>query len=186
MRVGETFGPVSTTYISVSAGSKPSAAPAAVTLLDPRRIVVGGGLARAGGFLLEPLEAALDARLTFEARPQVVPAALGHRAGGLGAGLLALETYRARRCTRSSWSVPRAVEPRVLRAAAAHGGRQPGHRGVAGRELSGRPQRRRRHRVRTCWPAPGQREPVRPGATAGSKANSPRSGGDMRHRWVEM
>ena len=62
---------------------------AAVTLLAPERIIVGGGLAQAGGLLLTPLEAQLESRLTFHRRPQLVTAVLGDRAGCLGAALLA-------------------------------------------------------------------------------------------------
>ncbi|MEU6279253.1 ROK family protein [Streptomyces sp. NPDC047028] len=59
------------------------------TVLAPERIVVGGGLAEAGELLLSPLRARLERRLTFQARPSVVRAGLGDRAGCLGAGLLA-------------------------------------------------------------------------------------------------
>jgi glucokinase len=62
---------------------------AAVTLLAPERIIVGGGLAQAGGLLLTPLEVQLESRLTFHRRPQLVTAVLGDRAGCLGAALLA-------------------------------------------------------------------------------------------------
>ncbi|MEX0171212.1 ROK family protein [Streptomyces sp. LMG1-1-1.1] len=61
----------------------------AATLLAPEVVVVGGGLAESGGLLLDPLRAALDRRLTFQRRPEVVRAALGDRAGCLGAGLAA-------------------------------------------------------------------------------------------------
>ncbi|MEU1283331.1 ROK family protein [Kitasatospora sp. NPDC005856] len=60
-----------------------------VTLLDPERIVIGGGLARAGEPYLGALRAALAARLTFQTMPELVPAELGHEAGCFGAGLLA-------------------------------------------------------------------------------------------------
>lgn len=60
-----------------------------VTLLGPEVVVVGGGLAKASDLLLEPLEAGLDKRLTFQRRPRVVQAALGDQAGCLGAALLA-------------------------------------------------------------------------------------------------
>ncbi|MFE9429345.1 ROK family protein [Kitasatospora sp. NPDC006697] len=66
-----------------------------VTLLDPQRVVIGGGLSRAGSALLDPLYAALTERLTFQTRPELVPAELGHRAGSLGAGLLALDLLHA-------------------------------------------------------------------------------------------
>ncbi|NJP66019.1 ROK family protein, partial [Streptomyces spiramenti] len=67
----------------------------AVTLLDPRVVIVGGGLAEAGDTLLVPLRAALRRRLSFQREPALVPAALGDVAGCLGAGLLAWE-LRAR------------------------------------------------------------------------------------------
>ena len=62
----------------------------AVTLYDPEVVVVGGGLAEAGDTLLVPLAAALTGKLTFQAEPAMVRAALGDEAGCLGAGLLAL------------------------------------------------------------------------------------------------
>ncbi|WP_239089825.1 ROK family protein [Sphaerimonospora thailandensis] len=59
-----------------------------VMLLDPAAIVIGGGLAEAGQTLFLPLEERLSARLTFRERPPLLPAALGMRAGMLGAALL--------------------------------------------------------------------------------------------------
>ncbi|MFF7728528.1 ROK family protein [Streptomyces sp. NPDC008001] len=59
------------------------------TLLDPRTLIIGGGLAEAGETLFAPLRAAVEERLTFQQRPRIVPAALGDAAGCLGAGLLA-------------------------------------------------------------------------------------------------
>ncbi|MFE6504685.1 ROK family protein [Kitasatospora sp. NPDC057738] len=61
----------------------------AITLLDPERIVIGGGLARAGEPYFAPLRAAVAARLSFQTMPELVPAELGHEAGCFGAGLLA-------------------------------------------------------------------------------------------------
>lgn len=61
----------------------------ALTLLDPRTIIIGGGLAEAGDTLFTPLRDAVRRRLTFQKPPSVVPAALGDTAGCLGAGLLA-------------------------------------------------------------------------------------------------
>uniref|UniRef100_UPI0015F09DC3 ROK family protein n=1 Tax=Streptomyces phytophilus TaxID=722715 RepID=UPI0015F09DC3 len=60
-----------------------------ITLLDPRRIVVGGGLAEAGDTLFVPLTRAVRARITFQTTPQIVPAELGDAAACLGAGQLA-------------------------------------------------------------------------------------------------
>jgi glucokinase len=59
------------------------------TLLAPGLIVIGGGLAEAGGLLLDPLRARLSEQLTFQRRPEVVRAELGDEAGCLGAGILA-------------------------------------------------------------------------------------------------
>ncbi|MFE5911299.1 ROK family protein [Streptomyces wedmorensis] len=61
----------------------------ALTILDPRTVVIGGGLGRAGATLLTPLRTALAERVTFQKLPAIVPAALGDTAGCLGAGLLA-------------------------------------------------------------------------------------------------
>ncbi|MFE2418868.1 ROK family protein [Streptomyces hokutonensis] len=61
----------------------------ALTLLDPRTIIIGGGLAEAGETLFTPLREAVRARITFQKPPTIVPAALGDTAGCLGAGLLA-------------------------------------------------------------------------------------------------
>jgi glucokinase len=62
---------------------------AALTLLDPRTLIVGGGLAEAGDTLFVPLRAAVEQRVTFQNLPDIVPAALGDTAGCRGAGLLA-------------------------------------------------------------------------------------------------
>ncbi|MFF3289349.1 ROK family protein [Streptomyces sp. NPDC003023] len=61
----------------------------ALTLLDPRTLIIGGGLAEAGETLFTPLRAAVEERVTFQQLPTIVPAALGDTAGCLGAGLLA-------------------------------------------------------------------------------------------------
>ncbi|MEV6016412.1 MULTISPECIES: ROK family protein [unclassified Streptomyces] len=61
----------------------------ALTLLDPRTLIIGGGLAEAGQTLFTPLRAAVERRVTFQKLPSIVPAALGDTAGCLGAGLLA-------------------------------------------------------------------------------------------------
>lgn len=60
-----------------------------LTLLDPRVVIIGGGLAEAGETLFAPLRTAVEERLTFQTLPLIVPAALGDAAGCLGAGLLA-------------------------------------------------------------------------------------------------
>ncbi|WP_308404437.1 ROK family protein [Streptomyces sp. ATCC 21386] len=61
----------------------------ALTLLDPRTLIIGGGLAEAGDTLFDPLRAAVEHRVTFQKVPTIVPAALGDTAGSLGAGLMA-------------------------------------------------------------------------------------------------
>ncbi|MGW6902840.1 ROK family protein [Streptomyces sp. NPDC054940] len=61
----------------------------ALTLLDPRTLIIGGGLAEAGETLFTPLREAVQRRVTFQKLPSIVPAALGDTAGCLGAGLLA-------------------------------------------------------------------------------------------------
>ncbi|MGH3739581.1 MAG: ROK family protein, partial [Micromonosporaceae bacterium] len=71
----------------------------AITLFDPELIVLGGGLAEAGGTLLRPLTAALETRRTFEAAPRLTLAALGDQAGCLGAALIAVEILK------SDWAV---------------------------------------------------------------------------------
>jgi glucokinase len=63
----------------------------AQALYDAGIVVLGGGLAEAGEALLAPLRTALDQRITFHRRPELVRAALGDTAGCLGAALLALD-----------------------------------------------------------------------------------------------
>lgn len=60
-----------------------------VSLFAPERVVVGGGLAASGDFLLSALRTRLEQRLSFQHLPSLVPAELGEQAGCLGAGLLA-------------------------------------------------------------------------------------------------
>lgn len=66
---------------------------AAVNLINPEVVVVGGGIAQGGEALMAPLRAAV-ARYALASHREglrVVPAALGERAGVTGAGLLAWE-----------------------------------------------------------------------------------------------
>ena len=60
-----------------------------ITLLDPERVVIGGGMADAGPVLFEPLIARLTREVTLQPVPPVLPAALGNDAGYLGAALKA-------------------------------------------------------------------------------------------------
>lgn len=62
---------------------------AVTTLFAPELIVLGGGLAEADRLLLDPVRDGLASRLTFQRTPVLVRAALGDRAGCLGAGLAA-------------------------------------------------------------------------------------------------
>jgi len=62
------------------------------TLLSPDRIVIGGGLARAGHWLFDPIRKTLRERAMHPlGRIPVVPAQLGISAGLIGAALLAQE-----------------------------------------------------------------------------------------------
>ena len=67
-------------------------------VLDPERIVIGGGVARAGEALFEPARRTLRARaMSVQAAAlDVVPAALGNDAAVVGAALLALERVQGR------------------------------------------------------------------------------------------
>lgn len=60
---------------------------ALVALTDPAVVIIGGGVGQAGAALLEPLGAALAARLTWRAHPRLLSSVLGPRAGLIGAGL---------------------------------------------------------------------------------------------------
>jgi glucokinase len=62
----------------------------ATSLCDLEVVAVGGGLSQAGPLLFDPLEEALraHARLDFTRQVSVVPAALGHSAGLVGAAAL--------------------------------------------------------------------------------------------------
>jgi glucokinase len=61
-----------------------------VNLLNPEKVVIGGGVADAGDILFEPLKATLKHRAMpiQGAAVEVVPAELGNSAGLIGASLL--------------------------------------------------------------------------------------------------
>ena len=69
-------------------------------VLAPQAILLGGGLARSGSLLLDPLALALGRHLGVVRRPRLLPAALGDDAGFLGAALLAWEAVQP--CSRKS------------------------------------------------------------------------------------
>jgi glucokinase len=59
-----------------------------IAVLDPQRVVVGGGLGEAGELLLGPAREVMTQTVTGAGRrplPELVPAALGNRAGFIGA-----------------------------------------------------------------------------------------------------
>jgi glucokinase len=60
-------------------------------LLNPEAIVIGGGVARAGELLFDPLRKSLFAQLSgpFKDELVILPAAFGHEAGTIGAAALA-------------------------------------------------------------------------------------------------
>lgn len=60
-----------------------------ISLLDPERVVIGGGMADAGQMLFAPLIAQLTTEGILQPVPPVLPAALGNDAGYLGAALKA-------------------------------------------------------------------------------------------------
>ena len=65
----------------------------AVRLFDPERIVLGGGLAKAGDTLLRPLAARLRASLTFQEAPPLAVSTLGSHAGVIGAAVFAQDRW---------------------------------------------------------------------------------------------
>lgn len=58
-------------------------------LLDPQLIVIGGGLSAAGEALLAPVQAELQARISWREPPPLRLSPLGARAGLMGAAILA-------------------------------------------------------------------------------------------------
>lgn len=69
----------------------------AVQLVDPDVIIVGGGVSQAGEALLSPLRREVDRHILEANRRhlRIVPAALGERAGVIGAGLAAWDLLAA-------------------------------------------------------------------------------------------
>jgi glucokinase len=73
-----------------------------VSLLAPELIVIGGGLSGAGDVLLDPLRAALRARLVWQREPRLAIAELGDLAGNVGAHLLAQQAFASTQIERNS------------------------------------------------------------------------------------
>jgi glucokinase len=65
-----------------------------VCVLDPQAVIVGGGVARAGDLLLDPIRREIAARTAVFSRTRggvhVVPGALGSDAGAIGAAAWAM------------------------------------------------------------------------------------------------
>ncbi|WP_211356078.1 ROK family protein [Lapillicoccus jejuensis] len=80
---------------SVAVSALARAVLATVTITGVDLVLVGGGLAQSGETLLAPLRREIDARRTFQRPPRVVHAALGDRAGCLGAACLAWDAARS-------------------------------------------------------------------------------------------
>ena len=61
-----------------------------VNLLNPEKIIIGGGVADAGSILLDPIKATIaDRAMPIQANAvEVVPAQLANTAGVIGASLL--------------------------------------------------------------------------------------------------
>ena len=76
----------------------------AIVLLDPERVVIGGGLAAAGERLFAPLKERVRQRLPFNRSPAIVPAELGAEAGVRGMAVL---TWRG--IAQSASSIPEEV-----------------------------------------------------------------------------
>jgi glucokinase len=66
----------------------------AIWLVNPDRIVLGGGVAKAGDLLFKPIWRTIESRCerTFWEKLEIVPATLGNDAGTIGAAALALES----------------------------------------------------------------------------------------------
>ena len=69
-----------------------------VNIFDPDLVVIGGGFAAAGDFLLEPAREVMrrEALAPDGGRVQIVRAELGTAAGLIGAGLVAHDAVAAR------------------------------------------------------------------------------------------
>jgi len=62
-------------------------------VVDPARIIVGGGLTRSGDLFVDMLRAEIDHLVVLPRKPEVVASPLGSRATAVGAMALAFETW---------------------------------------------------------------------------------------------
>jgi glucokinase len=71
---------------------------ACVWLLNPDRIVIGGGVAKAGAIVFGPLRKKLESQLAdpFKQKLKIVPAKFGNEAGIIGAAAVALDCLKRR------------------------------------------------------------------------------------------
>jgi glucokinase len=85
--------PLAAALMAETAGYLALGVAAAVNLLNPTLVVIGGGVGKAGDCLFAPLRRAVDGYALAEnaAAVSIVPAALGDAGGVLGAVALALE-----------------------------------------------------------------------------------------------
>ena len=84
----------------------------AIWLVNPDRIVLGGGVAKCGDLLFQPIWRTIESRCerTFWEKLEIVPATLGNDAGIIGAAALALESEFA--TPRSAASESKQEKPR--------------------------------------------------------------------------
>ena len=70
---------------------------AIVWLLNPDRIVIGGGVARAGEYVFGPIQRVIEERTMkiFHEGLTIVPAKLGNDAGIIGSAALGLDNAEA-------------------------------------------------------------------------------------------
>jgi glucokinase len=67
-----------------------------VWLLNPDAIVIGGGVAKAGDLIFNPIRRSLKSRTApvIHEKLLIVPAKLGNDAGAIGCAALALEAHQ--------------------------------------------------------------------------------------------
>jgi glucokinase len=86
--------PVALTIVNDTADVLARGIGAAVNLLNPERVILGGGLSETGDLLFQPLNRALSRYVLLQlSRVQLVPALLGYDAGVRGAVALAMERH---------------------------------------------------------------------------------------------